>query len=56
MRRGGIRGGEGREVNAGVARARRLQLAAERRVGSLEQQLDVTAREHRRHVAGAGRA
>ena len=52
---GGIRGGEGREVDAVIAGARRFQLAAERRVGSLEQHLDITAREHRRHVAGSGR-
>jgi hypothetical protein len=55
VRHGGIRGGEGREVDAGIARARHLQFAAERRVGGLEQHFDVTAREHRRHVAGAGR-
>ncbi len=45
---------EGREVDARIAREPGVELAAERRVGGLEQHLDVAAREHRRDVAGAG--
>ena len=47
---------EGRKLDAGMARERGLELAAERRVGGLEQHLDVAARHHRADIAGAGRA
>jgi hypothetical protein len=56
MRRRGIRHRKRRKMDASVARQRRIQLAAERRIGGLEQHFDVAAREHGRHVAGAGGA
>ena len=55
MRRGGIGHREGREMHAGMAREARIELAAERRVGGLEQHLDIAACEHGGDVAGAGR-
>ena len=51
----GIDDRERRQMHAGVAGQRRLELAAERRVGGLEQHLDIAAAEHRGDVAGAGR-
>ena len=41
-------------MNARIARQPGVELAPERRVGGLEQHLQVAAREHRRDVAGAG--
>src|SRR5262249_9982743 len=55
MRCGGVRDREGREVDAGITRARYLQLAAERRGRGRDMYLEMTAREHRRYVASAGR-
>ena len=46
---------ECREVHAGMARQRQIELASERRVGGLEQHLDIAAAEHGGDVAGAGR-
>ena len=43
------------EMHPGVARQRQVELAAERRVGGLEQHLDIAAAEHRGDVAGSGR-
>jgi hypothetical protein len=54
MRRGSVSHCEGGEVHAGMAREGRLELVAKRRVGGFEQRFDVAAREHCRHVAGAG--
>jgi hypothetical protein len=54
MRRRGIGHREGGEMHAGMARHGGLELAAERRIGGLEQRLDIAASQHRRDVAGAG--
>ena len=43
------------EMHAGMAGQRRIELAPERRVGGLEQHLDIAAAEHGGDVAGAGR-
>ena len=42
-------------MHAGIARQRGVEFPAERRVGGLEQHLDVAAREHPGDVSGAGR-
>ena len=55
MPRAGIGDREGGELQARMARQRRLELAAERGVRGLEQHLDIAAREHRADIAGAGR-
>jgi hypothetical protein len=55
VRGAGIRHHKGRELEPGMARKRRLEFAAEGRVCSLEQHLDIPARQHRADVAGAGR-
>ncbi len=47
--------GERHQLDAGIARQRRLELTAERRIGGLEQDLHVAARQHRADIAGAGR-
>ncbi len=52
----GIGDGEGGEVNAGIARQAGIELTAQRRVGSPEQRFDIAAREHRGHIARAGKA
>ena len=51
---GGIVRREGHEVHARMACECGIEFAAERRVGGLEQELDIAAREHGGHVAGAG--
>ena len=48
--------GEGGEMQSGVARERRIEFAAQRRIGGLEQHLDIAARKHGGDVAGSGRA
>ena len=55
VRRRRIGNRERSKMHAGMARQRGVEFAAERRVGGLEQHLDVAAREHRGDVAGAGR-
>src|SRR4051794_21374636 len=42
-------------MNAGITRPTGLKLPAERRIGGFEQDFDITTRQHRRYVAGAGR-
>ena len=56
VRRFGVGDGEGGEMKSGVARERRVEFAAQRRIGGLEQHLDIAARKHRGDVAGSGRA
>ena len=46
---------ECREVHPGMARQRQIEFAPERRVGGLEQDLDIAAGEHGGDVAGSGR-
>jgi hypothetical protein len=48
--------GEGGEMQSGMARQRGIEFAAQRRIGGLEQHLDVAARKHRGDVAGSSRA
>ena len=45
MRRAGIGDREGREMKAGILRDRCIELAAERRIGRLEQHLHIAAPE-----------
>ena len=52
----GVGDREGGKLDAGIAPERGLELAAERRVGGLEQHLHVAARHHRADIAGPGRA
>ena len=56
MRLFGVGDGEGGEMQPGVARQRRVEFAAQRRIGGLEQHLDIAARKHGGDIAGSGRA
>ena len=52
----GIGHGKGRKMQSGVTAKRRVEFAAKRRVRGLEQDFEITARQHRGDVAGSGRA
>src|SRR5450759_2155081 len=51
---GRITDGERREMNARIARYGHIEFSAERGVRRLEQDLDVAATKHARHVTSAG--
>ena len=51
----GVGNRERGEMHPGMTRQRQIELAAERRIGGLEQHLDIAAAEHRGDVAGSGR-
>ena len=56
VRHFGVGDSEGGEMQSGVARERRIEFAAQRRIGGLEQHLDIAARKHGGDIAGSGRA
>ncbi len=54
LRRVGDR--QGRKMHSGMALQRGIEFAAERRIGGLEQNFEIAARQHGGDVAGSGRA
>ena len=56
MRLARVRNREGCEMKPRVVVQRGIELAAERRIGGLKQDFEITARQHRSHVARPGRA